>query len=1101
MILIHFFAIVTLLLFAFCSACRERFSGEQARRSAVYILFGAALLLRLLIAYNTYGFDTDLGCWSGWADRMVNVGPSHFYSEDYFSDYPPGYLYVLGLLGRLRILFGMNYLTKAHVLLLKLPAILCDLATGWLIYQKGKKLEGEAMALLCSAAYLFLPVVILNSCCWGQVDSVLTLAVVAMCIYLSDGRLIPAYIAFGVGILMKSQMILFAPILIIAIIDQVFLEDFSWRKFWFNLASGILVIDGMFVLAAPFGISKVISLYTEAVTSYPYASVNAFNFWMLFGYNWTDQETLFGIFPCRLWGALAIVAAVIAVLYIGLRIRDRNKYFLLAALLLSTVFTFSVRMHERYIFPVLALLLLAYLAHPAGALLKCLAALSVCHFYSEAWVLYYYDASNYNAHEPIFYLVSGATVVAVVYFWWILPRLYPEVRLAAPAIPTAAATNATASTAQTAAKAAARSTTTTDAPAISTTSFSLDSLRRLLLSPKAPTPSGKHLVFTKLDLALLLVIMGIYSAFALYDLGDHAAPETTYDMVQYDTIELVFAEGSEPVTLAYYIAPWHNRPFTVETRNSTDEEWTILPDITLDSVFTWHDASLEGAGQYLRLTLTDTQASLIEFTFLDANGNITVPLNASDYASLFDESDLHPDVYTYRNGMYFDEIYHARSAYEMIHGLYTYENTHPPLGKILICVGIRLFGMNPFGWRIMGVLFGIAMLPFVYLFGKKMTDYTPLAATACALFAFDFMHLAQTRLATIDTYITFFVIAMYFFMYLYSKVSFYDTKLTQTFVPLGLSGLCMGLGVASKWTGVYAGLGLAVIFFALMLRRYREYLYAKQDIAGSTAGIAHRDIVKSFKPCLQRTIGFCVEAFVVVPVVIYTLAYIPFNDNSGNGLVRRMLDNINTMFSYHSTLEATHPYSSSWYQWPTMVRPIWYYSRIIDDNMREGISAFGNPLVWWIGIPAFLFLGYLIVRKVQELYRVSLSPAHGRGKHTTAAPTDSISLSNAEFATALFLVVGYLAQYLPWVGVTRITFIYHYFPSVPFVVLMIVFGLMQCKKKMQGRTFLIVLAVYVACTIGLFVLFYPVLTGQAIDYHFVAKYLRWFDSWVLVSGG
>ena len=75
--------------------------------------------------------------------------------------------------------------------------------------------------------------------------------------------------------------------------------------------------------------------------------------------------------------------------------------------------------------------------------------------------------------------------------------------------------------------------------------------------------------------------------------------------------------------------------------------------------------------------------------------------------------------------MYFDEIYHARTAYEFLHGLPTYENTHPPLGKILISVGIAIFGMNPFGWRIMGTLFGIAMLPFLYLLWKKMTGNTP----------------------------------------------------------------------------------------------------------------------------------------------------------------------------------------------------------------------------------------------------------------------------------------------------------------------------------------------------------------------------------------
>ena len=124
--------------------------------------------------------------------------------------------------------------------------------------------------------------------------------------------------------------------------------------------------------------------------------------------------------------------------------------------------------------------------------------------------------------------------------------------------------------------------------------------------------------------------------------------------------------------------------------------------------------------RFLRLSLTDNDASLIELVFLDANGNITRPLNADAYPALFDESDLYPERYSFRNSMYFDEIYHARTAYEFLHGLPTYENTHPPLGKIFIALGVAIFGMNPFGWRIMGTLFGIAMLPFIYLLGKKM---------------------------------------------------------------------------------------------------------------------------------------------------------------------------------------------------------------------------------------------------------------------------------------------------------------------------------------------------------------------------------------------
>ena len=178
------------------------------------------------------------------------------------------------------------------------------------------------------------------------------------------------------------------------------------------------------------------------------------------------------------------------------------------------------------------------------------------------------------------------------------------------------------------------------------------------------------------------------------------------------------------------------------------------------------------------------------------------------------------------------------------------------------------------------------------------------------------------------------------------------------------------------------------------------------------------------------------------------------------------------MFSYHSNLEDTHAFSSPWYEWPILKKPIWYYSRIIDGvagggGLREGISAFGNPAVWWMGIPAALYMVWLWIRKRDK--------------------------------TAAFLIVGYLAQYLPWFFVTRITFIYHYFPSVVFVVLMIVYSFCQWKDRLSRRTLLTMVVVYAGTAVGLFVLFYPVLSGEPVEAAFVDKYLRWFKTWVLTA--
>lgn len=1062
---IHFFAILGILIFTGCFFFLDKKSITLPKYT-LFILLGCAFLLRIIAAALSQGFGSDTACFAAWADRMFLTGPSEFYSADVFTDYPPGYMYWLWIVGAIRSL-GIESYSVIHLILLKLPPIICDIICGYLIYKETTKRGTEIQALLLCCAYLFNPAIILNSSVWGQVDSVFTLFLVLMCLFVMQGKMYPAYIVFAIGILIKPQTLLFSPVLLAGILDHVILKDFSWNKFFKNLLQGLSAIAGIILLAAPFGLENVWKQYLTTVSSYPYAAVNACNLWGLFGLNWIGQENTFWGIPYQAFGTIVIILIVALVLFLSIRNKNnQEKYPFLGALLVLTIFVFSVRMHERYMYPGLILLLLAFICKPTKLTYLCYSGFSVMHFYNTACVLFFYDPFNYDRKAPLFIWGSLGMILCIGLLYYVAYRLYRG----GNHIPEITWQNATFLCGETGNYRATQSRNT----------FKHDGSKGVwhrnhtASSAKwdgSPQPSAPHTPITKFDFLCMAVITLIYGCIALYDLGDTEAPSTNYDMVYEDTILLDFG-SSIPASLSYYIAPWHDRKFNVEGCNDAGQEWTSFEEILLDNVFTWQNTTLGSNTTKLKLTLLETQASIMELVFLDSAGNIITPLNAADYPALFDESHMYPEIFSFRNSMYFDEIYHGRTAYEFVHGLTSYENTHPPLGKAFIALGVLLFGMNPFGWRIVGTLFGIAMVPFVYLFGKRLTQNTPLAILSCLLFTFDFMHFTQTRLATIDVYITFFVILMYYFMFRYSRLSFYDTDLKKTLLPLAACGICMGLGVASKWTGVYAGLGLAIIFFSTLYRRYREYLFAKKTPKSSTNGISHQSIIKCFVPNTKKTILFCLCFFVAIPALIYLLSYLPFRDYSDRELLARVIYNQNTMFNYHSALTSTHPYSSTWYEWPIITRPIWYYSRIVSEvagegGLREGISAFGNPAVWWLGIPAALYMIYLWSKKKDK--------------------------------TAAFLLIGYLAQYLPWFFVTRVTFIYHYFPSVIFVVLMIVYSIMQVMNKQNSKRFYIGIALYGCVVISLFILFYPVLSGQPVDAGFVDKFLRWFDSWVLVS--
>ncbi len=1045
---LHLSAVFGLVLFAACfyGATAKKKSSQKLPVALPIAAFALAFIARLICAYNFEGFDTDNSCFAAWADRMYQLGPGQFYSPDVFTDYPPGYMYISWILGWLKNLFKIPYLSSTHIVLLRLPSIISDMVIAYLLYREGSKRLPERTAFFITLAFLFNPTVYINSSVWGQVDSILTLAVVGMCLCLMKGKMLPSYIIFGLGVLFKPQMLLFGPILIIGIIDQVFLNGFTPKKFWTNLTQGLSAIAGMVVLMLPFGFMNVWNQYFGTLESYEYAAVNACNFWGMLGLNWVDQTNTFLGISYKTYGTLFIILFVALIGYLGIRIQKwQAKYFMLSALLIVSIFMFSVRMHERYMYPAIGLLLFAslYTDDIKEAFLGC-GAFSFFHFYNTAWVLFFYGKADYDRKSLLWILPSIGTLAILVLLYVYTFRLLPK----------------------------------------QTNKMKRSTMKPTKLSAimEQPTPSEKKEKLNKIDYIWMVAITLIYSVFALMNLGDMHAPETVYEIPQKQMVDGVettvdnkvmefYFDEQSPTNLHYYIAPWHDRKMTMDYQ-AQDGAWYTHGEITLGSVFTWQNHSLPADAKAIRLTLNEADASLLEFVFVDGANNIITPVNASDYPELFDEQEEFPEVSTFRNSMYFDEIYHGRTAYEFLEGRYSYENTHPPLGKVFISIGVAIFGMNPFGWRIMGTLFGIFMLPFIYLFARKLTKNTSLAALACTIFAFDFMHFTQSRISTIDVYVTFFVILMYYFMYQYTTMSFYDTPLKKTFVPLALSGVCMGLGVASKWTGAYAGMGLAVIFFATLYKRYTEYKYARRLPRISTNGISHRYIIDNFKPHVISTIKFCLIAFVAVPLVIYTLSYLPFNDYSNDTVFFRMLKNQETMLSYHSGLNATHPYSSAWHEWPTIGRPMWYYSRIVTGawgagGLREGISAFGNPAVWWVGIPAAIFMVYLFIRRKDKI--------------------------------AGFLLVGYLAQYLPWFFVTRITFIYHYFPSVVFVVLMIIYSIMQLKKLVPTWLFNTILIVYGAITVGLFLLFYPVLSGAPIEAEFVDKYLRWFSDWVLTA--
>jgi len=1060
----------------------------EGKAFAVLALAGA-VALRLVIAALSPGYPTDMACFTGWAKALAENGCPAFYTSGMFADYPPGYLYVLLVTGRLASLLGVDLATAFGGFFVRLPAILLDAALACVLYRAGRKALGErgAMALLLIAA--FNPASMLDSAAWGQVDSALTILLVLSFLLLKQQKKLGAAAVFGLAVLVKPQALIAGPVFALGYVFP--LLDGGKGRLLKNLADtalgALLALLVIFVGSLPFKGSQdtfyVFRRMLETATSYPYGSANAFNLIALLGGNWVPDSTVVLGLSIKQWGILGILLSFAFVLVLAVRARKRGTLSLplLAALFLTLVFTLGHNMHERYLFPALFLLLLALAEIRDRRLLTAHHALSAALFLNAGAVLLCVFNGKFNLigeMDNAVRLFSLLGVSAAGYFAYVCWRVLAlgerrEDALGAGETPvTAEAASPTGPVARRDEEAPLQPGEEGDAG----TAEAAGEPQKGAHAGKeiAATLQTGHPAWTKRERLLLWGLTAVYAIAAFVNLGDFRAPETVFALKDGQQAVVTLPEGSRPAAVWAYANICQGKLGVYAASEGTGTLAATV-DLGYDHMFRWTVTGLEGetAERFSLKAFGDCKVN--EIVFVDSAGNAIAPervsfydgtayVDAAEAQKAFDEQDKKPLRPSEQNGMYFDELYHARTAYEHLHGLKPYENSHPPLGKVFIMAGIAVFGMTPFGWRFAGTLFGVFMLPALYLLVRRVTKSPKWAFFAAALLAVDFMHFTQTRIATIDVFVTFFIILMYYFMFRYYELDWNEVGLKRTLFPLGMAGVCFGLGAACKWTGIYAGMGLAVILSIVLFRRVSERRRALK--AGDEAAISRTE---GTAKNVVLTLAFCVGAYIVVPAAIYLLSYLPYflcaespYDLQGVWGVQEF------MFNYHSKLTATHPYESRWFTWPLSIRPIWYYQgKFLPEDVVESIVAFGNPAVWWTG--AFGLVTLIVQRARRTAW---------------------------DSAAATFALVGFAAQFVPWVLITRATFIYHYFPSVPFVILALTLSLMAWEKRsaLGADAARLLRFVLPMAALALFIAFYPIIAGMEVP-RWYASNLRWFPSW------
>ena len=364
---------------------------------------------------------------------------------------------------------------------------------------------------------------------------------------------------------------------------------------------------------------------------------------------------------------------------------------------------------------------------------------------------------------------------------------------------------------------------------------------------------------------------------------------------------------------------------------------------------------------------------------------------------------------------YFDEVYHAFTARVILHGDpkawewwntppegFAYEWTHPPLAKLGMVVGMLVFGENSFGWRIPGALLGVGSVLLVYFLAKELFKDEAISLASAGIFSLDGLALVMSRIGMNDSYLLFFaLLSVYLFL-----------KQRDLF-----SAIALGLALASKWSALWA----IPILFVLWLRRKNKFKLS--------------------------TFVY----FLFLPIAVYLLAYLPMFLTGHNLSIWWGMQQ--QMWWYHTGLRATHPYTSSWWTWPILIRPIYLYTSEEAGGMVARIYAMGNPMVFWFGLTSVvLSFIYSYLEKNKNL---------------------------------AFVVFAYLVFFVPWAVSPRIMFLYHYLPSIPFLAIATAYILRRTPK--------LVFAYFFICLL-VFVYFYPHWAGLQIPL-WLDKSYYWVSSW------
>lgn len=374
----------------------------------------------------------------------------------------------------------------------------------------------------------------------------------------------------------------------------------------------------------------------------------------------------------------------------------------------------------------------------------------------------------------------------------------------------------------------------------------------------------------------------------------------------------------------------------------------------------------------------------------------------------------------------FDEFHYVAAARVLIDLSHVANPEHPLLGKSLIALGMMIFGDNPIGWRALSTLAGTATVVGVYALTRALTHATRPALFAALFAMLNQMVFVQARIGMLDGFMAAFLI--------WGAVLFVGAMRAPRPLPLWLgSGALFGAAVAVKWA--------AIPYVAFALAAYISLKWRDRTRFGRMPWLI---------ACL---------AFGFTALAIYFLSFAPAFFYAQRPLTLAGLIPFQfEMWSLQTQVLAPHNYQSSWWSWPLMLRPMWYFYGP-DQGAVRGVLLIGNPAILWGGLVAVLACWWAGLRD------------------KAAAPLAIATLWT--FSLAIWAIIP-----------KSLGFFYYYYLSsiILCIALALAFYHWRVWVKQRDDWFLVL-------SIALFAYFYPTLAALPLSGERGFERWTWFPSW------